>query len=164
MPDWWRPKAGARFDIFQDYKKIGSCSCVVVNDQVVPRGTDQSFPSSWYVNKYTDQVRPILEIIRLETTLADARSCLQALYEISQHRGCDGRMQIAPSSETRIFLERCGFKEDNPNRKGLQYFDPKLKSISLLMGNNDQSVNFKLIPALQSAQTQIAKRVQDQVR
>lgn len=147
---WWRPKEGELFDVFRSYQKIGSCALALVEDQLSPRKEGQFFPDSWFMDKKSEQIRPVLEVTDLETfqqkKSVNGRLCLQALYELSYQKGCGGRIQVFADFGSASFYEHCGFKGGKVGENGLKYFDPTPQNLSLLFPMGEPQVKCQFIP------------------
>ena len=150
IPSWWRPQDGQLFDVFSSYRKIGSCAIAFVYNQHSPRKEGQFFPNSWFPNKTSKEMLPILEITGLETfgqrKSGNGRLCLQALYELSKRRNCDGRMQVLSDFGSAPFYEHCGFLGGEKGKDGLKYFDPNPQNFSLLFPSGIEKSEFRFIP------------------
>ena len=153
-PSWWQPQNGKLFDIYRSYQKIGSCALALVDDQKCPLNERQFFPDSWYLNKMSGRMKSILEITDLEAfsqrEQGNCRLCLQALYELSQHRGCGGRMQMFSDFGSASFYESCGFSGGSVGVDGLKYFDPTSQNLVLLFSTSPQQEGYHFIPILDS--------------
>ena len=149
-PSWWQYRDGELFDIFDTYKKIGSCTLTLVRDQQSPRNEHQFFPNSWFVDKTTDQMKPVLEVTGLETfqqrSTGNGRLCLQALYDLSQKKGCDGRIQALAAFGSAPFYEHCGFEGGKKGEDGLKYFNPTSQNVMRLFPAGFTQNHFCFIP------------------
>ncbi len=149
-PSWWQPREGELFDIFASYKKIGSCTLALVHDQNSPRKGQQFFPDSWFNNRISEQMKSILEVTGLETFqqrgAGNGRLCLQALYELSNQKGCDGRMQVFAAFGSAPFYEHCGFEGGQNGVDGLKYFNPTPQNLAHLFPAGFSKNNFCFIP------------------
>lgn len=150
ISSWWQPQDGELFDIFCAYKKVGSCSLALVDNQRSPRKEQQFFPDSWFVNTRSDQMLSILEVTGLETiqqkNSGNGRLCLQALYELSKRRACGGRIQLFSDFNSAAFYEHCGFSGGVKGESGLKFFDPTDKNLTLLFPNGMEQANCRFIP------------------
>ena len=150
IPIGWQPQDGQLFDVFNSYRKIGSCAVAFVYDQRSPRKGKQFFPNSWFVNKISQEMLPILEITGLETfgqqKSGNGRLCLQALCELSKHRHCGGRIQVLSDFNSAPFYEHCGFSGGEVGKDGLKYFDPTPQNITLLFPHGIGKSEFRFIP------------------
>ena len=151
VPNWWKKQKGELLDIFQNFQKLGSCSCVIVENQISPKGEGQIFPDSWFIDKYSNIVLPTLEITGLEALnkkgTGQGRLCLQALYKLSRRKGCGGRLQVIASFGAGTFYEHCGFQGPQNGADGIKYFDPTPQSLALLFPNSVELENIKFIPS-----------------
>ena len=136
--------------IFHAYRKIGTCSCAIADNQRADQSVSPIFPASWFSKRSPHKMLPFLQIDRLEPLeqrkAGSSRLCLQALFELSQKHGCMGRMVVNTNTGTDVFCEKCGFKRVNNNQENTQYFDPSDENLSLLYGGLEQKGDFKFIP------------------
>lgn len=151
-PSGWQHREGELFDIFDFYRKIGSCTLTLVRDQQSPRYEQQFFPNSWFVDKTSDQMKPVLEVTSLEVfqqeSTGNGRLCLQALYELSQKKGCGGRIQVLTTLGSVSFYEHCGFEGGQKGEEGLKYFNPTSQNLTRLFPAGFTQNNFCFIPVV----------------
>lgn len=146
----WQPREGELFDVFKSYQKIGSCALTLVENQEFPRTGACILPNSWFQDRNSNWVVPVLEITGLETfqqrCSGNGRLCLQALYDLSCRRGCGGRMQVFADFDSAEFYEHCGFKGQNAGQNGFKYFDPTSENLHRLFPEGFQQNEFRFIP------------------
>ncbi len=148
IPSWYQKKDGNLFDLYLAYKKIGSCSFVLVENQKTPRDQSQYFPDSWYDRKNSENMKPVMEITGLivPKNKGYGRLCLQALYELSCRRNSCGRIQVLADFGSAPFYEHCGFSGGKTGQDGLKYFNPTAKNLKLLYPKGIQNEKFKFVP------------------
>jgi len=138
------------FAIFKEFKKIGTCSCQVIDTQEYDKTTQTIFPNSWFYSPKRDVMKPYLKINGLESFKqqrhGNGRLCLQALFELAQRYGCEGRMLAEARFGSAGFYEACGFHGEYSGQDGLKYFNPTQKNLSMLYKGNTEKTAFKFIP------------------
>ena len=138
------------FEIYKNFKKIGTCSCKFFDISTLTEDPLTILPISWFSQKRSRTILPVLEISGLETlndrNNGNGRLCLQGLFNLSQSKNCGGRMVVRSKFGSAPFYEHCGFVGQNAGQDGIKYFNPIKGNVKLLFKDSAQTNDFKFIP------------------
>ncbi|MFI3242519.1 MAG: GNAT family N-acetyltransferase [Alphaproteobacteria bacterium] len=145
-------------------KKVGNCEVSIHKNKKSPRGDEQVYPNSWFVDEFSDQLKPYMEIVGFGTVGGDdenrrkglGREALKAIYNFSIENECAGRMEAHATFGAGGFYEACGFKHlNNKNRTqyieegyhnndGIKFFDPNdniaMTKLTKIKGDNAERI------------------------
>jgi len=114
-------------------KQVGNMVVAVYQGKKSPRGQEQIYPDSWFMDEKSEQLKPVLEISGFATAdnagLGYGRAGLQRAYEMSLQQGCEGRVTVPSTWGAGPFYEHCGFSD---GLHGIKYFEPTEENIAAL--------------------------------
>ncbi|MDR1693640.1 MAG: hypothetical protein LBR70_00395 [Lactobacillaceae bacterium] len=102
------------FNMYDEEKKVGDCAVSIHANMTDNRGEKQLYPDSWYKDKASKELLPILEVDGYSTIGSQGKGYgrlgYQKVYELSVKTGCGGRIITMPTFTAGNFYEKLGMQ------------------------------------------------------